>query len=423
MSAFHPILTRRLWLVAAWLCVSMSGCAYFWDDVTSKDFKVTHLWKKEDPMEVLLTSTDNYKRARAITELKEPKQHGGSDKEQERILTILQKTAQGDADPYCRLAAISTLGRFQDPKCVDILERAFHEKLPYDSEKNVLIRKQILVSMSQKENPKALQHFMLVARQPAGVREAPTEAAAIRDERMTAVRALAKYNTKEVAETLVHLMETERDISLKACAHASLQQVSGKDMPADPKLWREFIATGKPPKYDSPSWFAKQRDKYFTTPYDKGVLAEAKTKDAKTEKDDKRPSFLERLVTKPDGNKSNVQPVGYEKKDSKKVADELPPPQFPATPPAPLPETRPAAPTPPPAPAQLIAPGQPLPAVVPNSSLPLPPPAVPSALSGQSAPAGPTTPPPSAGSTLLPQSPTPSPSVPSSMGPFLSPPQ
>ena len=35
---------------------SLCGCAAFWDDVTSKDFKFKELYAKPDPMEVLRTS-------------------------------------------------------------------------------------------------------------------------------------------------------------------------------------------------------------------------------------------------------------------------------------------------------------------------------------------------------------------------------
>ena len=63
-------------LAGAGLC----GCANFWDDVTSRDFKIKSLWEpRPNPMVVLRDSTDGDERAKALRALQEPKQHGGSD--------------------------------------------------------------------------------------------------------------------------------------------------------------------------------------------------------------------------------------------------------------------------------------------------------------------------------------------------------
>src|SRR5262249_60602119 len=57
----------------------LCGCANFWDDVTSRDFKVSSLWTaRPAPLLILRDSNDGDERARALRALREPKQHGGS---------------------------------------------------------------------------------------------------------------------------------------------------------------------------------------------------------------------------------------------------------------------------------------------------------------------------------------------------------
>ena len=59
------------------------GCASFWDDVTSRDFSFSGMFTKPNPLLVLRDSSDGDKRAKALAALHEPKQHGGSDAEQD----------------------------------------------------------------------------------------------------------------------------------------------------------------------------------------------------------------------------------------------------------------------------------------------------------------------------------------------------
>ena len=81
---------RRCWVRclagAALTSLGLSGCAGFWDDVTSKDFKVQAMFVTPNPLLVLRDSTDGDKRAKALRALTEPKQNGGSDEDQDAVV-------------------------------------------------------------------------------------------------------------------------------------------------------------------------------------------------------------------------------------------------------------------------------------------------------------------------------------------------
>src|SRR5262249_31156370 len=100
-------------------CLFSSGCANFWDDITSRDFSVNSFFVKPNPMLVLRDSTDGDKRARALAALHEPKQFGGTDDEQNTVVKILTTAAASESQPLCRLAAIEALGHFKDARAVD----------------------------------------------------------------------------------------------------------------------------------------------------------------------------------------------------------------------------------------------------------------------------------------------------------------
>jgi hypothetical protein len=61
------------------------------------------------------------------------------------------------------------------------------------------------------------------------------------DERFAAIRGLAKFKQYDAIETLVHILETERDAGLRDCAHKSLKEATGKTLPPDAVAWREML--------------------------------------------------------------------------------------------------------------------------------------------------------------------------------------
>lgn len=224
------------------------GCGHTWDTVTSRDFKMRDLWSTPDPVVVLRESSDNYKRARAYSALHEPLAHGGDQHTQDYYFNLLQQAAVKDLDPLCRLSAIRTLGTYKDPRAVKVLEAVFHQDLKFTGEINSHIKQQVLASLEQTGSPEAAQLFINVARQPAGTKESPVEAQRILDERLTAIRALAKFPQANTTETLVAILEKEKDVALRARANESLKTITKKDLDPDAKVWREYLATGRAPE-------------------------------------------------------------------------------------------------------------------------------------------------------------------------------
>ena len=100
---------------AALVCLGLGGCASTWDEVTSRDFKMSMLFTSKDPMIVLRDSSDGNERHKALASLKEPLQTGGSQKDQDTVVEILKASATSDQEPLCRMAALRTLGHFKDP--------------------------------------------------------------------------------------------------------------------------------------------------------------------------------------------------------------------------------------------------------------------------------------------------------------------
>jgi HEAT repeat protein len=245
---------------AALAGTGLCGCANFWDDVTSRDFKIKSLWTaRPDPMVVLRDSTDGDERARALRALQEPKQHGGGDEQQEVVVRILATAAVNEPQPWCRLAAIQTLGRFKDPRAVSALKAAYDQAAgtaPSDiqqaayqpahgvaPETAAALRCHALASLGQTQNPAAVDLLVRVVRQPPveGTEQDRSEAM---DERITAARALGKFNQPEATEALLKVLQTEKDVALRDRAADALQQITGKKIPADAKAWEEALHPG-----------------------------------------------------------------------------------------------------------------------------------------------------------------------------------
>jgi len=225
---------------------AVSGCTHTWDDVTSKEFKMANLWSSPPPpMTVLEKSTDGYARAKALNKLHEPSQGADRDK----AINALQTAALSDRDPLCRMAAVRTLGRYKDPRAAKVLSEVYLGNPGLNAENNAMIRQQALAALETSAPNEARQLFIQAARQPAGslTATASKDRQEILDERLTAIRALAKYPQSDSVETLVHLLEKEKDVAIRTCAHESLKATTKRDIPADGKAWREFVATGKEP--------------------------------------------------------------------------------------------------------------------------------------------------------------------------------
>jgi hypothetical protein len=260
---------------AALACLALSGCANFWEDVTSRDHKWGEAFKKApDPLVVLRDSNDGDKRARAIMRLEEPKQKGGDDKTQNLVMEILTKTATTDPQPYCRLAAIEKLGHFKDPRVPKALEAAYYavDTIPAQfADVTTRIQCEVLKAMGEARNPEVVPFLAQVLKEPPADRS--DEAHRRNDRCITAARALGAFPEKQAAEALYHVLEYRKedkkkeDIGLRYVACNSLKDITGKDLEPDAEAWDAYLHPGsanalakkkeEPKHFSLVGWFTK----------------------------------------------------------------------------------------------------------------------------------------------------------------------
>jgi hypothetical protein len=224
---------RRLGLLTC-LIAGVPGCTTTWDDVTSRNFHVRSIWETSDPMTVLHDSTDGDERAKALRALKEPRANGGNDAEQERVIQVLTQAAVNDPQPLCRLAAVQTLGRFTDPRSVQILTAAYDAAPQLPSEVAGAIQSATLVSLGNTKQQTAIAFLVRAATKPTSAEAVDREINQARDVRLAAVRALKSFEgSAEVAAAMVQIMRAERDVALQDRAHETYVKVTGREPPVD----------------------------------------------------------------------------------------------------------------------------------------------------------------------------------------------
>ncbi len=230
--------------------LSLSGCAGFIDEITSRDFEFQSLFIKPNPLVVLRDSKDGDKRAAALRAFHEPSQHGGTREEQELVVTTLVTAAASEHSPVARLAAIQSLSRFKDPRAVEGLKAAYYaadsyrtesgEDVRYPTETASRIRCQALTALGDVGNPAAVEHLVTVVRQP-GARGNEQEKQMVMDERIAAARALGRFGHYQATEALVEVLKNDKDVALRDRAHESLQAATRQKLPADYKTWDELL--------------------------------------------------------------------------------------------------------------------------------------------------------------------------------------
>jgi HEAT repeat protein len=198
------------------------------------------LFTKPNPLLVLRDSSDGDKRAKALCALREPKQYGGSDGEQDTIVNILNTAAATEKQPLCRLAAIQSLGQFKDPRAVKGLTEAFYNASTFSPETTTIIRCEALTALGNTGNPAAVELLSRVAREPPA-EGTDLEKQQTLDVRIAATRALGKFSHYQATEALVRVMQTERDVALRDRAYESLQAATGKKLPPDAKEWEQLL--------------------------------------------------------------------------------------------------------------------------------------------------------------------------------------
>lgn len=284
-------IVRTLLSISAVGILCLTGCAGTYDLVTSQRFKERPfhtLFSSEEPIDVLEKVQEGDDRVRAMRNLEEPREKGKSQETQDRVIAILQASATTESRPLCRLAAVEALSRFKDPRVGKILIAAYRNA-PYDvppttggsdpveqaaSINGIAIKAsvsaftpdtvtslqcRVLESLGQHRNPDSLKLLVEVASTPA---ERPTkktgdiesasatlslEAAAgpsqgdRMDVRLAAIRALGNYNNDATAtQTLVAIMQSEKDIAVRGRTHEALVKITGKDLPPEGQAWANW---------------------------------------------------------------------------------------------------------------------------------------------------------------------------------------
>jgi hypothetical protein len=257
-------------VMAAW---AFSGCAYFWDDVTSRNFNLGEFIRSPNPFLVLRDSDDGNRRARALRSLEEPKQHEGSDQDQDAVVKILTAAATTERQPLCRLAAIEALGRFHDPRAVHALQEAYFNAGNFPREKSasaategvmgssavssplvLQIKCQAIASLGRTGNPEAVAFLVNVLNNPPASKEsAEGQRQQMTDERIAAARALGNFKDYKAIEALVQVLKTEKDVALLDRAHDSLEACSGQKLPADMQDWGPVLHPETKPQVASDS--------------------------------------------------------------------------------------------------------------------------------------------------------------------------
>jgi HEAT repeat protein len=236
-------------LLAPW-AVMAGGCG-FWDDFRAADYSPKAYFAPEPPLSVLSRDEPSAdKRARALSRLEEPKQHGGSDRDQEYVILLLDKIVTEDPQALCRLSAVEALSRFKDPKAAEILAKAYYKAEVFPPDTRKILRMQTMTALGKVGNPASVDLLAGVLQAPPldPAKSSESEKQNDREERLAAARALEHFKHYRATEALVKTMKGTRDVALRDSAHESLVAITGnKKLPADGAAWEEFLSKPNDP--------------------------------------------------------------------------------------------------------------------------------------------------------------------------------
>jgi HEAT repeat protein len=285
----HRSIARALLGSAAVAAFGLAGCAGTYDLVTSERFKERPfhtLFTSEDPIQVLEKVQAGDDRVRAMHNLEEPREHGGTAEQQDRVIAILEQSATVDPRPLCRLAAIEALSRFKDPRVGPILLTAYNNSA-YDAPAAAIKKDDVsqaavsglaikgavsqftpdtvttiqcltLKGLGERRTPEGLRLLIQIASAPtdrpkkSGVETAgaslgldAVSAASEPDRadvRLAAIRALGNYERdSDAAKALVAVLKTDRDVAVRGRTHESLMKITGQDIPPDGQAWANWL--------------------------------------------------------------------------------------------------------------------------------------------------------------------------------------
>jgi hypothetical protein len=235
-------LTCRALLPAALACFGLCGCASFWDDVTSRDFEFRSLWSaKPDPLVVLRDSKDGDKRAKALRSMPEPAQFGEPQEQQDAYVKILCTAVVSERTALCRQAAIASLRTYKDPRVSEALQKAYYSASDYPPETATILRCQALEALGQVGNPNAVKLLTEVVKEPPIAKGAEADRQQLLEQRIAAARALGHFKQVDAADTLLAVLQKEKDPGLRNVATTSLQLETGKRFPEDATAWDKYL--------------------------------------------------------------------------------------------------------------------------------------------------------------------------------------
>jgi hypothetical protein len=244
-------------LAAGLAGLSLCGCVT-WDEVTCRDFQFKDFWAAPpDPLVVLKDSKDGDKRAKAFRALKEPKLNGGTDQDQDAILSILITAATREPGYYVRLEAMRKLGEFKDPRAVPPLVEAYYQadslraNLDPKEAPHLIstFRCEVLRGLGNNGNPAAVDLLVRVLHQ-GEAKGAEEDVRLVLDERIAAARALKNYPNYRSTDALVLVLKNDKDVALRDSATESLQACTGKKLPADYVAWDNLLHHQPAPQGD-----------------------------------------------------------------------------------------------------------------------------------------------------------------------------
>lgn len=280
--------TRVLTLAAAIAVgAGLPGCASAWDTLSSKRFRNNPfgtLFRPEDPVQVLRENpADGDARAWAFQRLTEPAAEGRPAEDQEFALETLSTAATSDPSPWVRIAAVDALSKFQDPRAPGVLVAAYHQAtgrppapteeaiaasptmLPaaagraptptgerfglsgpqgFSADQVATLRGRTVDALAKSGRPEAVA---LLAQIAAGEEPSLNADPESRDfVRQRAVTGLRELRTPESVNALAQVLATEhgRDVTLTNLAHGGLMDLTGQNLPADPKQWQAVVQAG-----------------------------------------------------------------------------------------------------------------------------------------------------------------------------------
>jgi hypothetical protein len=233
--------------------MAISGCATFWDDVTSREFKFNEMFQPpQPPLQVLESTQDGDKRARALSRLKEPLRHGGSQSDQDVVVKVLVDSSASERQALCRIRAIESMREFKDPRVVEGLKEAYYRAGSFSPEMASIVRIQALDALGYGGHQEGLDLLLKVALEPIAVGAEQDRQMKI-DERMAAVRGLGNYPDSKSAGALIEILRKEQDVALTDKANQSLEKITGHKGPRDAGGWTEYLA--KHPSLGQRHWY------------------------------------------------------------------------------------------------------------------------------------------------------------------------